>query len=144
MVEHRRGHRLRRLGRLVRSSDAADREPVLQRRRRQDQWPRGGQQPRPAGPPARPTARGRCTNGPQRGPPPPATPLNGTFAPAQWGRCGYGPRLPLLVVSRFAKRNYVDHTLTDQTSVLRFIEDNWLAGQRIPPNGSLCTSPTPP
>jgi phospholipase C len=25
----------------------------------------------------------------------------------------------------------VDHSITDQTSVIRFIEDNWLAGQRI-------------
>jgi phospholipase C len=25
----------------------------------------------------------------------------------------------------------VDHTTTDQTSILRFIEDNWLGGQRI-------------
>jgi phospholipase C len=41
------------------------------------------------------------------------------------GRCGYGPRLPLLVVSPFAKDNFVDHTLTDQSSILRFIEDNW-------------------
>ncbi len=40
-------------------------------------------------------------------------------------RCGYGERLPLLVVSPFAKDDYVDHTLLDQTSVLRFIEDNW-------------------
>jgi phospholipase C len=47
------------------------------------------------------------------------------------GRCGYGPRLPLLVISPFAKHNYVDHTVTDQTSILRFIEDNWLDGQRI-------------
>jgi phospholipase C len=47
------------------------------------------------------------------------------------GRCGYGPRLPLLVISPYAKRNYVDHTVTDQTSILRFIEDNWLGGQRI-------------
>jgi phospholipase C len=47
------------------------------------------------------------------------------------GRCGYGPRLPLLVISPWAKHNYVDHTLTDQTSVLRFIEDNWLGGKRI-------------
>jgi phospholipase C len=45
------------------------------------------------------------------------------------GRCGYGPRLPLLVISPFAKRNFVDHSLTDQTSVLRFIEDNWGTGQ---------------
>ena len=47
------------------------------------------------------------------------------------GRCGYGPRLPMLVISPWAKRNFVDHTVTDQTSVLRFIEDNWLAGKRI-------------
>jgi phospholipase C len=47
------------------------------------------------------------------------------------GRCGYGPRLPFLVVSPFARPNFVDHTVTDQSSVIRFIEDNWLSGQRI-------------
>jgi phospholipase C len=47
------------------------------------------------------------------------------------GRCGYGPRQPFLVISPWARRNFVDHTITDQTSVLRFIEDNWLGGQRI-------------
>jgi phospholipase C len=47
------------------------------------------------------------------------------------GRCGYGPRQPLLVVSPWARVNFVDHTITDQTSVLRFVEDNWLGGQRI-------------
>jgi phospholipase C len=40
-------------------------------------------------------------------------------------RCGYGPRLPFLVISPYAKQNYVDHNLNDQTSILRFIEDNW-------------------
>ena len=25
----------------------------------------------------------------------------------------------------------MDHAVTDQTSVLRFVEDNWLGGQRI-------------
>ncbi|HWX08454.1 MAG TPA: alkaline phosphatase family protein [Gaiellaceae bacterium] len=44
-------------------------------------------------------------------------------------RCGYGPRQPLLVISPFAKTNYVDHTVTDQSSILRFIEDNWQTGQ---------------
>jgi phospholipase C len=43
----------------------------------------------------------------------------------QNGRCGYGPRLPLLVVSPYARANYVDHRVTDQSSVIRFIEDNW-------------------
>jgi phospholipase C len=47
------------------------------------------------------------------------------------GRCGYGPRLPLLVISPYARQNFVDHTVTDQSSILRFIEDNWLDGARI-------------
>ena len=47
------------------------------------------------------------------------------------GRCGYGPRLPLLVISPFAKSNFVDHTLTDQSSIIRFVEDNWLKGERL-------------
>jgi phospholipase C len=44
-------------------------------------------------------------------------------------RAGYGPRLPLLVISPYAKENYIDHTTTDQTSILRFIEDNWKLGR---------------
>jgi phospholipase C len=55
--------------------------------------------------------------------------------PHALGRCGYGPRLPLVIVSPWARQNFVDSTITDQTSVLRFIEDNWLSGQRIG-NGS--------
>jgi phospholipase C len=47
----------------------------------------------------------------------------------QNGRCGYGPRLPLLVISPFARSNYVDHRVTDQASILRFIEDNWNLGR---------------
>jgi phospholipase C len=47
------------------------------------------------------------------------------------GRCGYGPRLPLLVVSPWAKKNYIDSTLTDQTSIVRFIEDVFLSSERI-------------
>ena len=44
-------------------------------------------------------------------------------------RCGYGPRLPLRVISPYARTNFVDHTVTDQSSVLRFIEDNWATGR---------------
>jgi len=47
----------------------------------------------------------------------------------QNGRCGFGPRLPLLVVSPWAKRNFIDDTITDQSSILRFIEDNWSLGR---------------
>ena len=48
--------------------------------------------------------------------------------PHAQGRCGYGPRQPLLVVSPWAKEDFVDHTVTDQSSVIHFIEDNWLEG----------------
>ena len=44
-------------------------------------------------------------------------------------RCGYGPRQPLLVISPYAKPNFVDHSVTDQSSILRFIEDNWNLGR---------------
>lgn len=45
------------------------------------------------------------------------------------GRAGYGPRLPFLIISPFAKENFVDHTITDQSSIIRFIEDNWKLGR---------------
>ena len=45
------------------------------------------------------------------------------------GLCGYGQRQPLLVISPWAKENYVDHSITDQSSILRFIEDNWNLGR---------------
>jgi len=47
----------------------------------------------------------------------------------QNGRCGFGPRLPLLVVSPWTKVNFIDDTITDQSSILRFIEDNWSLGR---------------
>ena len=56
---------------------------------------------------------------------------NPTANPHALGRCGYGPRLPLLVISPWARQNFVDHTITDQSSVIHFIEDNWLGGERI-------------
>ncbi|MDH2443347.1 alkaline phosphatase family protein [Amnibacterium sp. CER49] len=52
------------------------------------------------------------------------TPLGG-----EQGRCGYGPRQPLLVVSPYSRTNAIDHTLTDQSSILRFAEDNWGLGR---------------
>jgi len=58
---------------------------------------------------------GKCGNG---------TPLAGIE-----GRCGYGPRIPMLVVSAWARRNFVSHSLADFGSILRFIEDNWGTGR---------------
>jgi len=50
-------------------------------------------------------------------------------ADGQVDRCGPGTRQPLLVISPYAKANYVDHTQTDQASILKFIEDNWRLGR---------------
>jgi len=47
------------------------------------------------------------------------------------GRCGPGTRHPFLVISPYAKKNYVSHVLTTQASILQFVEDNWLNGQRL-------------
>ena len=47
------------------------------------------------------------------------------------GRCGPGTRIPFLLISPYAKVNYVDSTPISQASVIRFIEDNWLNGQRL-------------
>jgi phospholipase C len=47
------------------------------------------------------------------------------------GRCGPGMRIPFLVISPYAKVNYVSHVLITQASVVRFIEDNWLHGKRL-------------
>jgi phospholipase C len=70
------------------------------------------------------TASGQCGSSTN-------TVLAGVNAAHVQGRCGYGPRLPLLVISPYARKNYVDHTITDQSSITRFIEDNWLGSERI-------------
>ncbi|MET9499454.1 alkaline phosphatase family protein [Streptomyces sp. NPDC006552] len=44
-------------------------------------------------------------------------------------RCSPGARQPLLVISPYSKVNKVDHTPTQQSSVLKFIEDNWHLGR---------------
>jgi phospholipase C len=45
---------------------------------------------------------------------------------------GDGPRIPLLVVSPYAKQGHVDHVYNDHVSILKFIERNW----RLPPLSS--------
>jgi phospholipase C len=59
------------------------------------------------------------------------TPLDGLDGTPVNGRCGPGPRLPFFVISPYAKPNYVSHRLISQVSVVRFIEDNWLQGERL-------------
>jgi phospholipase C len=47
------------------------------------------------------------------------------------GRCGYSQRMPLIVISPYTKANTVSSNLTNTASVVKFIEDNWLSGERI-------------
>lgn len=47
------------------------------------------------------------------------------------GRCGPSTRVPFVVISPYAKTNFVSHTAISQASVVRFIEDNWLRGKRL-------------
>lgn len=65
---------------------------------------------------------GKCGHG---------TPLAGVNGLPVNGRCGLGPRLPFLVISPWARVNYISHTEIDQSSIMHFIEDNWLHGERL-------------
>ena len=45
--------------------------------------------------------------------------------PPQVDERGYGFRVPTLLISPYARQGYIDHTLLDHTSILKFIEENW-------------------
>jgi phospholipase C len=62
---------------------------------------------------------------------PNAKPAAGVTSSPVNGRCGPGTRVPFILISPYAKVNYVDSTPITQASVVRFIEDNWLSGQRL-------------
>jgi phospholipase C len=59
------------------------------------------------------------------------TPPNGVGGKPVNGRCGPGTRIPFLVISPWAKANFVSHDRISSASVTRFIEDNWLRGARL-------------
>jgi phospholipase C len=56
---------------------------------------------------------------------------NGISGQPVAGRCGPGTRVPFVVISPYAKKNYVSHVQISQASIPQFIEDNWLQGQRL-------------
>ncbi len=62
---------------------------------------------------------------------PGATEPNGLSGQQVAGRCGPGFRIPFMVISPFAKKNFVSHTKITQASVTKFVEDNWLKGERL-------------
>ena len=45
--------------------------------------------------------------------------------PPQIDEWGYGFRVPMLIVSPFSKRGYIDRDVMDHTSILKFIATNW-------------------
>ena len=102
LAPHADRHQLRRLGWLVR--------PRLQRRHNPSLSPADNL--------TNTTLRGPTSG--LCGPPQASGPLGG-----EQGRCGFGPRLPMLVISPFAKHNYVDHNPSDQASTINFVEYNW-------------------
>jgi phospholipase C len=46
-------------------------------------------------------------------------------APPQVDGFGFGIRVPMIVISPYARRGFVDHTLGEFSSVVRFVEENW-------------------
>ena len=44
------------------------------------------------------------------------------MAPPEVDQWGPGTRIPAVIISPFAKRGFVDHTVYDTTSIMKFIE----------------------
>jgi phospholipase C len=56
---------------------------------------------------------------------------------------GYGLRVPALVISPYARQGYVDHQTLSFDAYLKFIEDDFLNGQRLNPNTDGRPDPRP-
>jgi phospholipase C len=54
-------------------------------------------------------------------------------APPNVNFFGYGLRVPGLVISAYARRGYIDHQTLSHDAYLKFIEDDFLDGQRLDP-----------
>jgi phospholipase C len=53
--------------------------------------------------------------------------------PPRLDRLGLGMRVPGLVISPYARRGFIDHQVLSHDSYVRFIEDDFLGGQRLDP-----------
>ena len=54
-------------------------------------------------------------------------------APPAVDGAGYGLRVPGIVISPYARRGYIDHQTLSQDAYVKFIEDDFLGGQRLDP-----------
>jgi len=64
-------------------------------------------------------------------------------APPRVDKNGYGLRVPGLVISPYAKRGYVDHQILSFDAYAKFIEDDFLGGQRLDPKTDGRPDPRP-
>lgn len=53
--------------------------------------------------------------------------------PPRVDQAGYGLRVPGLVISPYARRGYIDHQILSHDAYLKFIEDDFLGGERLNP-----------
>jgi phospholipase C len=63
--------------------------------------------------------------------------------PPQIDALGYGFRVPALVISPYAKSGFVDHQILSFDSYLKFIEDDFLGGERLDPKTDGRPDPRP-
>ncbi|MGH7156848.1 MAG: alkaline phosphatase family protein [Candidatus Saccharimonadales bacterium] len=56
---------------------------------------------------------------------------------------GYGLRVPSIIISPYAKQGYIDHQTLSQDAYVKFIEDDFLGGQRLDPNTDGRPDPRP-
>jgi phospholipase C len=56
---------------------------------------------------------------------------------------GYGLRVPGIVISPYAKRRYIDHQTLSFDAYVKFIEDDFLSGQRLDPRTDGRPDPRP-
>jgi phospholipase C len=64
-------------------------------------------------------------------------------APPKVDRNGYGLRVPALVISPYAKRGYIDHQTLSFDAYLKFIEDDFIGGERLDPGTDGRPDPRP-
>jgi phospholipase C len=65
------------------------------------------------------------------------------MAPPQVDQNGYGLRVPALVISPYARRGYIDHQVLSFDAYLKFIEDDFIASQRLDPKTDGRPDPRP-
>jgi phospholipase C len=63
--------------------------------------------------------------------------------PPRIDRNGYGLQVPALVISPYAKHNYIDHQVLSFDAYAKFIEDDFLGGQRLNPHTDGRPDPRP-